>query len=499
MSQRLLLFYGSLLTLLSSCTFGKIVAHFKPDTTDHHKVFACDTLPSTTPDQVSLELAQAYEAPWAEAAQLDALPPLSQWVTASDLQAGEAFHHLMQRTKTTAFLVLRNDSLLYEQYANGGQRAQARIVFSVTKALVATLAAIAIDDGQLRLDQPVSDFIPAFAEDHRQTLCIQHLMNMTTGLRWNDFTDIWKLGNLYYTGDQARYVHRRAQYRYAPGTHFAYQSLSTQILGLCLEKALARPLADYFRTKLWEPLGMTYEGYVTLDSKKHRHARTFGGFALTARDMARFGQLMLHEGRWRGRQLVPSWFIQALRTRDSQRWFGYRHSYWRSGYEEANWQENKQHWAAGFLGQYIFIAPQEQVVIVRQGDEEVDNWVFWLGRLTALLDRGRNDLTDPALDHSAQFAGHYQSLDARKYIKLDRQVPKRGPVYWTWRHNMPHCDGNDKLERLLQLDGISIGRKTRHKQTRLYYVLDADGKVEGFYYHAFPAVKTTYFQKIEGR
>lgn len=497
MSRHLFLFCGSLM-LLSSCTLGKIIAHFKPDTTDHEKVFACDTLPSATTAQVSLETMTLYDAPWAEAAQADALPPLDQWITAHDREEGETFTDLMQRTETTAFLVVRKDSLLYEQYANGGQRQQARIVFSVTKALVATLAAVAIEEGHLRLDQPVADFIPAFANDDRQGIRIEHLMNMTTGLRWNDFTNIWKLGNLYYTSDQAKYVTSRSKYRYEAGTHFAYQSLSTQILGLCLEKALEQPLADYFRVKLWEPLGMAYEGYMTLDSEKHRHARTFGGFALTARDMARFGQLMLHEGQWQGQQLVPEWFIQNLRTRDPNRWFGYRHSYWRSGYEEANWQQNQQHWAAGFLGQYIYIAPQEQMVVVRQGNAEDDNWVFWLGRLVALFDRGRNDLTDSALDHNAQFGGHYQSLDGRHYIKLDRQEPEGGPLYWTWRHNMPLCDGNHKLERLLQLDGISIGRKTRHKQTRLYYQLNAAGEVEGFYYHAFPAVETVYFQKVKG-
>lgn len=492
-----LLLYSSVLTLLSSCTFGKILIHFKPNTTDHQKIFVCDTLPSVATDQVSLEWMTAYEAPWVEADRANTLPPLDQWVTPDDREKSNNVEELVQHSHTTALLVLRNDSLLYEQYANGGQRDQARIVFSVTKGLVATLAAIAVEEGKLRLDQPVSDFIPAFAKDKRRTIQIHHLMDMTTGLRWNDFTDVWKLGHLYYTSNQEKYVTTRSKYRYEPGTHFAYQSLSTQILGICLEQALEQPLADYFRVKLWKPLGMSYEGYVTLDSKKHRNARTFGGFALTARDMARLGQLLLHQGHWQGRQLIPEWFIQDLRTRDKNSWFGYEHSYWRSGYEEANWEQNQQHWAAGFLGQYIYIAPQEQMVIIRQADGDNHNWSFMLGRLIALLDRGRNDLTDPALDYNAQFEGHYQSLDGQHYIKLDRQAIKGAPLHWTWRHNMPHCDGNDKLERLLQLDGISIGRKTRHKQTRLYYKVNADGEVEGFYYHAFPSVTTTYFQKIK--
>lgn len=474
---------------LSGCTLTKIVVHFRPNTTDHERIFTCDTL-------LGGGAAAPVSMAWTEADGSQTLPKLNQWVAPKDRLQGEDLRLFMRRSQTTAFLVVHNDSLFYEHYANGGSQDRARVVFSVTKALVATLTAIAIEEGKLSLETPVHTFLPEFAKDNRRHIQIQHLLNMTSGLGWNDFQNIWKLGNLYYTSNQARYVTTRVKARHPVGSRFAYQSVSTQILGICLERALEQPLSEYFHKKLWQPLGMMYNGYITLDSKRHRHARTFGGMALTARDMARFGQLMLHEGVWKGQRLVPAWFIEALRTRNRDQWFGYSHSYWRSGYEEAGWKQNQQHWAAGFMGQYIYIAPQENAVVVRQGDGDDHDWSFIIGRLVALLDRGKNDLTTPALDYSNEFKGCYESEEGW-YLQLKEmpatdQLPRR----WVVKHNLPPVEGNPMPTYLTQFDGVSLGRKKRHRQFRLFAEVGTDGMIEGFYYHAWPLVKTTRFRKV---
>ncbi len=296
--------------LWSSCTVGKLVWHFRPNVSDHNKrIFACDTVrgcgncplqtASATPDQHPL-----HTPSWVMTA-AQPLPELNKWIPDREIQAGECVEQFMERQQTTAFIVLRNDSLLYERYFNAGTPEQARIVFSVTKAITATLTAIAIEEGRLRLEQPVADFLPAFAKNGREKLQIQHLMNMLAGLKWNDYKSLWLLGNLYYTGNQERFVCANAHQQHQVGTHFSYQSIATQILGVCLEKAVEQPLARYLSKKLWQPVGMKYNAYWTLDNKKNRQARTFGGLALTAPDMARFGQLMAQRGKWNGQQVVP--------------------------------------------------------------------------------------------------------------------------------------------------------------------------------------------------
>jgi CubicO group peptidase (beta-lactamase class C family) len=423
------------------------------------------------------------------------LPELNKWIPDREIQAGECVEQFMERQQTTAFIVLRNDSLLYERYFNAGTPEQARIVFSVTKAITATLTAIAIEEGRLRLEQPVADFLPAFAKNGREKLQIQHLMNMLAGLKWNDYKSLWLLGNLYYTGNQERFVCANAHQQHQVGTHFSYQSIATQILGVCLEKAVEQPLARYLSKKLWQPVGMKYNAYWTLDNKKNRQARTFGGLALTAPDMARFGQLMAQRGKWNGQQVVPLWFVEDLETRSSTQWFGYQYSYWRNGYEEADFVKKKHYWAAGYKGQYIYIAPEENIVVVRIGKSDDSHWAHNIGRLVHLLDRGKNDLTHPELDYSAQFAGVYCNEKGDSvYIKALPDLPQQ-PKRWRWRHNLRAFEGRKPLEILAQFDGISIGFKRRHQQTRLYYDLK-DKQVVGFYHNSWPTTNLHYYKKI---
>lgn len=474
---------------LSSCTFSKLVWYFRPNLDDHRTgVFVCDTIHVGETNSV-----QTANHSWATSIQ--ALPTLAQWVTPQERLAKETVETFLKRQKTTAFIVLRNDSLLYEQYFNGAVPEQANIVFSVTKAITATLTAIAVEEGRLRLSQPVADFFPAFAEKNQVQLQIKHLMDMVSGLRWNDFKDLWRLGNLYYTDNQERFVAQYSHYKYPIGTHFSYQSLATQILGLCLEKAIKQPLAQYMTSKLWQPAGMKYNAYWTLDSKKKRHARTFAGLALTARDMARFGQLLVHRGKWNGQQLIPLWFIKQLETRDLTRWFGYVNSYWRDGYEEANFSASQYYCATGYKGQYIYVDPKKNMVIVRTGTGDDSNWAHIIGRLATLLARGQNDLTNPALDYSDSFAGTYYNEEGDSiYITALPTIPNE-VRRWRWKHKLPAYDGRKKLQVLTQFDGVSIGFRKKHQQTRLYYEVK-DKQVLGLYHNSWPNTILHYYKKV---
>lgn len=484
--------------VFSSCTIGKIVWHFRPDLDDHSSgIFACDTVRGCGENPLQTASTNAPATPLEQsswATQTQALPSLDKWVCPQDYIQGETVEDFLARQKTTAFIVLRKDTLLYEQYFAGGEAEQARIVFSVTKAMTATLTAIAAEEGLLSLEQPVSDFIPAFAEKNRGALQIQHLMNMVSGLQWNDFKDLWLLGNLYYTGNQEQFVTNNAHYKHPVGTHFSYQSLATQILGICLEKAIKQPIAQYMTDKLWQPVGMQYNAYLTLDNKKRRQARTFGGMALTAKDMARFGQLLMHRGVWNGQQVVPLWFIEELETRDLNHWFGYKNSYWRNGYEEANFWENKSYCAAGYKGQYIYVDPKQEMVVVRMGAGDDSEWSHTLGRLVAWLSKGENDLTNPALDYSDKFAGTYYNEEGDSvYITALPTLPNQ-PRRWRWKHDLPAYKGRKQLQILTQFDGISVGFRKKAQQTRLYYELK-DKEVVGFYYNSWPLTTLQYYKK----
>lgn len=489
----------SMICALSSCTFTKIVVFFKPSVEDHKKVFTCDTVPGSAMDDwadSSLDAIPTSSPLFVNANSPANIPPMKQWIPMEENLETNNFDAFLEKSKTTALIVIKNDSILYEHYLNGGAKDKPKVVFSVTKAMVATLTAIAAEEGLLSLDQRVGDFIPAFAKDARKEITLRHLMGMVSGLNWHDFDNVLRLGGLYYTGNQERFVKRASKSKYEPNTRFAYKSLSTQILGICLEKAIKQSLASYLEAKIWRPVGMQYDALVTLDSKKHRNPRTFGGFALTAPDMARFGKLMLNDGVWKGQQIVPDWFVKELKKRDLNQWFGYSNCYWRNGYEELGFEENNQYWAAGYNGQYIFISPKDNIILIRTGREEKSHWSLLLGRLSALLANGRTDLTDPSLDFGEQFSGTYSNEKGQEMIlELLSERDEYDRRQWGWKRNTSEFVEGKKLKTLVQLDGISLGYKKGGVQTRMYYDVQ-DGKVLGFYYNSWPSVDLQYFKKM---
>lgn len=488
----------SMICLLSSCTFTKIVVFFKPSIEDHKKVFTCDTVPGSAMDDwadSSLEKMPTTTPLFVNANSPSNIPPMKQWIPKEENLQTSNFDAFLEKSKTTALIIIKNDSILYERYLNGGAKNQPKVVFSVTKAIVATLTAIAAEEGVLSLDQSVGDFIPEFAKDDRKSITLRHLMGMVSGLNWHDFDNVLRLGGLYYTGNQERFVKRAAKSKYEPNTRFAYKSLSTQILGICLEKAINQSLASYLEAKIWRPVGMQYDAFVTLDSKKQRNPRTFGGFALTAPDMARFGKLMLNDGVWEGEQIVPKWFVKDVKQRDMNKWFGYSNCYWRNGYEELGFEENNQYWAAGFHGQYIFISPKDNIILVRTGREEKSHWSLLLGRLSSLLANGRTDLTDSSLDFGAQFSGTYLNEEGEEMtLELLPERDKYERRKWLWKRDLTEFGEGKKLKELVQLDGISLGYKKGGEQTRMYYHVK-EGKVLGLYYNSWPSVELQYFEK----
>lgn len=487
--------------MLSSCTFTKIVIFFKPSINDHKVIFPCDTISPRTSKALAptseSAVASDSKSLFVDANSPENIPAIQEWIPKNELLKTEQFDKFLVKSKTTALIIIRNDSILYEKYLNGGAKEVPKVVFSVTKAFTATLTAIAAEEGLLSIDQKVSNFLPEFGTDERKDITLRHLMGMVSGLNWNDFKNLVRLGGLYYNQNQKRFVVRNVEQEHEPGDHFAYKSVSTQILGICLEKATGRHFADYLEEKIWKPVGMQYNAFMTLDSKKSHNARTFGGLVLTARDMVRFGKLMLNDGLWEGKQIVPLWFVKELKTRGTEKWFGYSNCFWRNGYETENFATNQQYWAAGYGGQYIYIAPQENMVIVRTGSKEKNRWSVLLGRLASLLGTGKTDLTDTSIDYGEQFSGTYKN-EVGKEMKLQLlpEHDKYDRREWTWLRDIDYFKEGEKHEVLTQFDGISLGFKKGGTQSRMYYNVE-DGNVLGFYYNTWPMVKLDYFEKVK--
>lgn len=283
-------------------------------------------------------------------------------------------------TLTAAFLVIRNDSIIYENYFNGFTQASLLPSFSVAKSFISTLVEIAREEGKIKsLQDPVTNYLPELLKNDSRfsRITLQHLLDMRSGLKWKEESyglkdDAIKLG---FRPNLRKYA-LKIQVEKEPGQEFHYQSINTELLALSLERATGKKVSVYIKEKLWQPLGAEYPGTWNVDSKKHQQEIAYAGLNATARDFAKLGQLFLNKGNWKGRQIIDSSWVQTVASADTmQKYGGYKNQWWSfrrlSHNSRASTAMPQSHsapyHAQGLLKQFIYVNPMNNVVIVRLG------------------------------------------------------------------------------------------------------------------------------------
>ncbi len=277
---------------------------------------------------------------------------------------------------TVSFLVIRHDSLLFEDYRNGWNDTLTSNIYSATKTIVGLLAGIALDEGAIRsLDDPVSRYIPSYTQGIQAQVTLRHLLTMSGGMAWDEaYASLFSVTTHGYYGNDLYELVTRLDVTDAPGEQFSYRSGETQLLAFAIEAATGQTLSHYAQEKLWKPLQAEKDAYWLLD-KKNGDEKAFCCFHTTARDVARFGSLLLHHGNWHGRQLVSHRYMDEMLRPAS-----YLKDQW--GHDPLNYY-GLQTWLfpyrgdtipcmRGMLGQYIFAIPSKDAIVVRLGKKRHD-------------------------------------------------------------------------------------------------------------------------------
>ena len=275
----------------------------------------------------------------------------------------------LEANNTVAFLIIRQDTMVYERYFAGRDSASVVPSFSVAKSFTSALIGCAIEDGLIgSVQDPVIKYVPELKGREMDDLTLRQVLMMRSGIRFNEsyynpFGDAAK----YYYGRHLRHYVTRMQAERPPGSAFKYASGNTQLLGLVLERALkGKTITQYLQEKLWTPLAMESPASWSIDKKHDGMEKTYCCLNATARDFAKFGSLYLHQGNWQGRQVVPSQWVQESTVSDKKgddAW--YKYQWWLfEGSAQGEFM------AEGILGQYIYVNPAHQTVIVRLGKNE---------------------------------------------------------------------------------------------------------------------------------
>jgi CubicO group peptidase (beta-lactamase class C family) len=272
--------------------------------------------------------------------------------------------------KTVAYLVIKDQKLIFEKYWDGYNTDSKSNSFSVAKSIISLLIGAALDEGAIKsVDQPVGDYLPDFREGDKAKVTIRHLLEMSSGLSWDEAyssaTSMTTKG--YYGKELASLVLNQTAPR-EPGKFFDYKSGNSELLALVLESATHRKVSSYASDKLWIPMGATHDALWSLD-QMNGIEKAYCCFNTNARDFARFGQLILNKGRWNDRQLVSeSYLSEALapvtHLVDDK---GKNVDYYGWQFWLMKHRGQPVYYMRGILGQYIIVLPESNTVIVRLG------------------------------------------------------------------------------------------------------------------------------------
>ena len=290
---------------------------------------------------------------------------------------------LLEETGTTAFIVINDGTILYENYFNGNQRDSIVTSFSIAKSITALIVGIAIDDGYIEsLEDPVTKYMPELKNvDPRYTnITLRHLLSMKSGIRFKD-TDIpWHDKSRAYYHPNLREVVTNLPIATAPGDEFVYNTFNPIILGMIVERATGQSVVEYFEARFWQRMGMEYEASWSIDSEEDAMAKMESGINARAIDFAKIGQLLLSDGNWNGEQIVPKKWIADSKKIDPENRVSkigeniyYQNGWWLYGPTETD-KFTVSGW--GHLGQYLFVFPDENMLVMRFGKEigKVDSW-----------------------------------------------------------------------------------------------------------------------------
>jgi CubicO group peptidase (beta-lactamase class C family) len=276
-------------------------------------------------------------------------------------------------------LVIRHGKLAYERYFNGSDANTPHKSWSLAKSYSSTLVGIAIDRGDLKIDDDVATHVPDWLGSPRQSITVRDLVSMTSGLQWSAFQDYVEMATL--APDRTQFAIGLPSSDPA-GSKWIYHNGAVQMLEPIFRQATGMTIENYAQKYLWSKIGMA----ATWDHDLAGHPTPYANVLATCRDHARLGYLYLHHGRWGQEQVVSaSWVAQATTPSQSfNRAYGYL--FWLNG-ETPAMDAMMQPWpdrpvpfaptdmfaARGFGNQFIDVIPSLDLIVVRFGVDPLND------------------------------------------------------------------------------------------------------------------------------
>lgn len=285
------------------------------------------------------------------------------------------------KNHTDAFVIMRGGEFIAEWCADHNDASKPHLVFSVSKSITGLLAGALVGNGKLSLDAVAGDYVPEAIGSAYGDVPVRDLLNMQVSIDFDEIYldrsgafDRYRRAMLWNpehkdeaTPDLKSFLCTLPKASHPHGTKHVYRSPNTDMAALVIERAAGERFAELLSRLLWQPMGAHTDAHITVD--RAGNPRASGGISMTARDLARVGELV----RQGGRSVIPAEWVAGL-------WEGGDRAIWAAG-DQANCLPNgsyRNYWyetgtgelaAMGIHGQWLWIDPKTETVIVRQSAE----------------------------------------------------------------------------------------------------------------------------------
>lgn len=284
------------------------------------------------------------------------------------------FQEYFKEGRLNLFMVIRNDTIIYQKFAPGYSDTTLTTLFSVGKSMVSIMLGKALEEGKIKsLDDKLLQYVPELKSNPAfHNITLRHLFTMKSGLHFDDTNGGYVSAFL---SDEARYYYTddikkellQVNADNPPGTVWKYKSIDAFLLTWVIENATGQKAAQYFKHTVWEKIGTAYPASWGLDHENGL-ANTASRFQATAVDLAKIGRLYLNKGKYNGQQIIPeAWVNQSV------------HMEGEKPVTKKGWQQTTQHYlwwlpaegrngefaAEGMRGQRLYMDPLTNTIIVQ--------------------------------------------------------------------------------------------------------------------------------------
>jgi CubicO group peptidase (beta-lactamase class C family) len=293
--------------------------------------------------------------------------PADAGMDAAGLEASRAYAFAAGRN-TQGVVVVRDGAIVSEWYAEGADADSWTASWSVAKSFTSAVTGLAVEDGSIAsVDDAAADYLPEWEGTDKAAITVEDILHMQSGLQWDedyrpsslDTSDVVQMG---LSPDELGYALDRPVAG-PPGQTFNYSSGDAMILGGIVEAATGESMRDYATEHLFEPIGME-----RADWWQDAEGQTLGYCCLdsTARGFARLGLLYLRDGKWGEDQVIPATWVEASIANASPAGDpGYGYMWWLL--PEVDGVPDDLYAAQGHDGQFIYVIPSLDLVVVRTG------------------------------------------------------------------------------------------------------------------------------------